>query len=492
MVAMDDWDGRRAATTLVRRAAPFASLPRSGLRRGARHARRALPERRVRRAAAAAGVGPRRRHPHRHGPARSGSRSPAAAPSPTAGCSASSSSARRRSRVGELDEEMVYESRVGDVFTLGSTSLADRGHHPRPGARLARAGPAGPAAVLEGRQRSAARSSWAVRSGRSSASSAGCAEPAARERLQRRRPRRLGRRQPARLPRTSSARRPATCPTTARSSSSGSATSSATGGSSSTRRSARRCTRRGRWRSRRGCASGTASTSRRCTPTTASSCGCPTPTSMGGLGDDCAAAPTVALRPQPDEVERIVTAEVGGSALFASRFRECAARALLLPRRDPGRRTPLWQQRQRSAQLLSVASEYGSFPIVLETMRECLQDVFDVPGLVGLMRDVEAAPGALRRGRDRSSRRRSPGRCCSATSRSSCTRATRRWPSAAPRRCRSTRRCSPSCSAQAELRELLDPRRCWPLERDLQRLSDERQRARRSRASPTCCACSAR
>ncbi len=91
-----------------------------------------------------------------------------------------------------------------------------------------------------------------------------------------------------------------------------------------------------------------------------------------------------------DEVDDAVTREVGGSALFASRFRECAARALLLPRRQPGKRTPLWQQRQRSAQLLSVASEYGSFPIVLETMRECLQDVFDVPGLIELMRDIEA------------------------------------------------------------------------------------------------------
>ena len=91
-----------------------------------------------------------------------------------------------------------------------------------------------------------------------------------------------------------------------------------------------------------------------------------------------------------DEIDDLVTREVGGSALFASRFRECAARALLLPRRRPDRRTPLWQQRQRSAQLLSVASEYGTFPIVLETMRECLQDVFDVPGLAELMRDVEA------------------------------------------------------------------------------------------------------
>ena len=91
-----------------------------------------------------------------------------------------------------------------------------------------------------------------------------------------------------------------------------------------------------------------------------------------------------------DEVEQLVTAELGASALFASRFRECAARALLLPRRQPGRRTPLWQQRQRSAQLLSVASKYGTFPIVLETIRECLQDVFDVPGLIGLMRDLSA------------------------------------------------------------------------------------------------------
>ncbi|WP_182879361.1 DEAD/DEAH box helicase [Microbispora sp. H10949] len=91
-----------------------------------------------------------------------------------------------------------------------------------------------------------------------------------------------------------------------------------------------------------------------------------------------------------DEIEQIVVEELGGSALFASRFRECAGRALLLPRRSPGRRTPLWQQRQRAAHLLGVASKYAGFPVVLETMRECLQDVFDVPGLVGLLRDVAA------------------------------------------------------------------------------------------------------
>ncbi|HEX4723564.1 MAG TPA: ATP-dependent helicase [Pseudonocardiaceae bacterium] len=93
---------------------------------------------------------------------------------------------------------------------------------------------------------------------------------------------------------------------------------------------------------------------------------------------------------EPDEVEQIAVAEVGGSALFAARFRECAARSLLLPRRDPRRRTPLWQQRQRSAQLLSVASKYERFPVVLEAMRECLRDVYDVPGLRELMADVRA------------------------------------------------------------------------------------------------------
>ncbi|KDE98653.1 ATP-dependent helicase [Mycolicibacterium aromaticivorans JS19b1 = JCM 16368] len=87
----------------------------------------------------------------------------------------------------------------------------------------------------------------------------------------------------------------------------------------------------------------------------------------------------------PDEIEPLVTTEVGGSALFASRFRECAARALLLPRRHPGKRSPLWHQRQRAAQLLDVARKYPDFPIVLEAVRECLQDVYDVPTLTDLM-----------------------------------------------------------------------------------------------------------
>jgi ATP-dependent Lhr-like helicase len=95
------------------------------------------------------------------------------------------------------------------------------------------------------------------------------------------------------------------------------------------------------------------------------------------------------LFPDPDEVEDLVVGRVGQSSLFASRFRENAARALLLPRRRPGTRTPLWQQRQRAADLLAVASRYGSFPILVETYRECLADVFDLPALRDLLGGVQ-------------------------------------------------------------------------------------------------------
>ncbi len=94
--------------------------------------------------------------------------------------------------------------------------------------------------------------------------------------------------------------------------------------------------------------------------------------------------------PSPDAIDAMVTRALDGTALFAARFRECSARALLLPRRDPGRRTPLWAQRRRAAGLLAVASRHPTFPMVLETYRECLRDVFDLPGLVGLLRDVSS------------------------------------------------------------------------------------------------------
>ncbi len=92
--------------------------------------------------------------------------------------------------------------------------------------------------------------------------------------------------------------------------------------------------------------------------------------------------------PEPDEVADAIVAELGGSALFGSRFRENASRALLIPRAYPGRRTPLWQQRLKAQTLLEVARRYPDFPIVLETYRECLRDVLDVPGLEELLRAV--------------------------------------------------------------------------------------------------------
>jgi ATP-dependent Lhr-like helicase len=94
------------------------------------------------------------------------------------------------------------------------------------------------------------------------------------------------------------------------------------------------------------------------------------------------------LLPTADDVESLVLGELGGTALFAARFREVAARALLLPKRRPGARAPLWLQRKRAADLLAVAAQYGSFPMLLETYRECLRDVFDMPALVDTLRGI--------------------------------------------------------------------------------------------------------
>ncbi|HET7137267.1 MAG TPA: DEAD/DEAH box helicase, partial [Gaiellaceae bacterium] len=98
--------------------------------------------------------------------------------------------------------------------------------------------------------------------------------------------------------------------------------------------------------------------------------------------------PTADLVIAPDEVEDLVVAEVGDTALFGARFRENAGRALLIPRRRPGERTPLWQQRLKAQSLLQVARKYGSFPVILETYRECLQDVFDLPALRSLLQRI--------------------------------------------------------------------------------------------------------
>ena len=108
------------------------------------------------------------------------------------------------------------------------------------------------------------------------------------------------------------------------------------------------------------------------------------------LPDAIDAFPVEELSIDPAEIDELVIAQLPNSAMFAGRFRECAARALLLPRRRPDRRTPLWQQRQRAADLLAVASRYPDFPILLETTRECLNDVFDLPALREVLTDLRA------------------------------------------------------------------------------------------------------
>src|SRR5207237_7834246 len=98
--------------------------------------------------------------------------------------------------------------------------------------------------------------------------------------------------------------------------------------------------------------------------------------------------PSELVIPDPDEVEATVIRQLGASSLFAAKFREASARALLLPRMRVDRRTPLWQQRKRAYDLLQVASRFGSFPILLEAYRECLRDIFDVPSLIETLKLV--------------------------------------------------------------------------------------------------------
>jgi ATP-dependent helicase Lhr and Lhr-like helicase len=106
------------------------------------------------------------------------------------------------------------------------------------------------------------------------------------------------------------------------------------------------------------------------------------------LPDADAAPPSDLVMIDPGEIEELVVNEVGDSALFGARFRENAARALLIPRRRPDQRTPLWQQRLKAQSLLQVARKYPAFPVVLETYRECLQDVFDLPALKRLLQGL--------------------------------------------------------------------------------------------------------
>ena len=182
------------------------------------------------------------------------------------------------------------------------------------------------------------------------------------------------------------------------------------------------------------------------------------------------------LLPEAEDVEALVLAELGSTALFAARFREVAGRALLLPKRRPGGRAPLWQQRKRAADLLAVASQYGSFPMLLETYRECLRDVFDMPALLETLAGIQ--DGSIRAvtvDTDRPSPFAASilfGYVANFIYEGDAPLAERRAQALAIDQAQLR-----ELLGDAELRELLDPHALAQLERELQRL-DERMRAR--------------
>jgi ATP-dependent helicase Lhr and Lhr-like helicase len=179
---------------------------------------------------------------------------------------------------------------------------------------------------------------------------------------------------------------------------------------------------------------------------------------------------------EPDEVEDLVVGELGASALYGARFRENAARALLIPRAYPGRRTPLWQQRLKAQSLLEVAKRYSHFPIVLETYRECLRDVLDVPALVALLRGLHTRELSLV---EAETSRASPF----ASSLLFDYVATYMYEGDTPNAERRAAALSldrdllRELLGQEELRELIDPAALDEVEADLQRLSDRTRAA---------------
>ena len=378
MCAVDEWRGRGPVRTRSAR----GQLRRALARRvpgGARPARGPLPQRWVRRAPPPGRVGSQRRH--------------ACARATGAGRIAITNGGTipdrglfgvflpDGTRVGELDEEMVYESPPRRGLPAGGVQLAHRGHHPRPGRGVPGARRARQDAVLARRQARAARWSWGARSARSPASSrgtrtrCGAAAPA-----RRRRARRAGLHRTSSTTLTNSSRRPARSPTIARWWSNGSATRSATGGCACSRRSAPRVHApvgpRDRGPARRPVRAGRPGAVERRRHRD--------PPARGG-GPHPGRGP--ALRPRRDRGTRSCAcfrAPRCSPACSARRARErCCSRAS-----GPASARRLWQQRQRSADLLTEAAKHPTFPMLLETTRECLRDVFDVPAL----REVMARP----------------------------------------------------------------------------------------------------
>ncbi len=375
-VAMDDWSVPDLLG-LLRRTAAFAELDTRRVRVGRRHARRTLPLGRLRRAASTDRVGPHRGHPARQawGPAPGGHLGGTIPDRGLFGVFIEGGG-----RVGELDEEMVYESRVGDTFALGASSwrITDISHDrvnvvPAPGA---------PGRLPFWRGDSFGRPAELGRAIGAFTRALDDDSPATtRTRLaDLGLDRWAGENLAAYVREQAAASRVPTDRTIV---------------------VERTRDELGDWRLTVLSPFGArvhAPWALIARERLAQRFGMDAAVLHGDDGlvarlpdlpdDDWLADATAALFPEPDTIEADVTRLIGGSALFAARFRECASRALLLPRPRPGRRAPLWQQRQRSAQLLQIAAEHPTFPIVLEAVRECVRDVYDLPGLVDLMTSV--------------------------------------------------------------------------------------------------------
>ncbi len=373
MVADDEWEVDEVERVVTASRAVLRALARAARER-ARHARRPLPVRALRRAAAADRLGPHRGHgprPQGRAPARGHQRRHDPRPRPLRRPPARRPPGRRARRGDGL------RGAPGPDLPARRDHLADRGDHPRPGdrhpgARGARA-----------RCRSGAATGSAARR-----SSAGRSAPS---------PARRSARSPSRSrpsttstgapPRTwsptcaSSRPRPGSCPPTRRSWSSASATRSATGGSACSRPSAAASTPPGGWRCRRGSATSSTSRRTRSGPTTGSSSTSPTPTSRRAPTWSCSS---------PTRSRTWSCASSAARRCSAPASARTPPAALLIPRAYPGKRTPLWQQRLKSQSLLEVAKDFPRFPVILETYRECLRDVLDLPALVELLRDLHS------------------------------------------------------------------------------------------------------
>ena len=485
MVALDAWQVDDLAA-LVRRAAPFAELPDSALRRRAGHAVRPLSRPTSSPSCGRAWCGTASTDTLTGRPGAQRLAVTSGGTIPDRGMfGVFLAGSERASRVGELDEEMVYESRVGDVFLLGSTSWRIEDITPRPGAGLPGARRPGPDAVLEGRRaRPAGRAGPGDRRVR----------PRADPRPTTRRPRRAAARRAGRV----GGRQPGGVPARAARGDPAPARRPDHRGRAVPRRARRLADRPSTRVSARGCnapwalaiaAPAARAVRRRRRRSMPSDDGIVV--RLPDTAEEPPGADLVALRPGGDRAQLVDESggRVGAVRLPVPRVRGPGA-AAAAPRPAPPHAAVAAAAALRAAARRWPASTPTSRS-TLEAVRECLQDVFDVPGLVGLMREVAGAQGARRRGRDAAAVAVRPVAAVRLRRRVPLRGRLARWPSAGPPRWPWTRRCSASCSAGPTCASCSTRRWSPRSRRELQRLTAAAPAARRRGRRPTCCACSA-